>query len=67
MQDPITECNDGNITQIIITDDIAASVLSELQSQHVIPESQDDLNTDFVLLESMEDTPPPNVRNKTRK
>ena len=49
--------NDGNYTQIIIREDIAASVLLEIQSQLVRTESQDDLNTDFVLLESMEDTP----------
>ena len=57
MQDPIKKCNDGNYTQLIITEDIAGSVLLDLQSQQVRPELQDDLNTDFVLLESMEDTP----------
>ena len=55
VQDPITELNDGNYTQIIITEDIAASVLLELQSRLVMPESQDDLKTDFFLLGSMED------------
>ena len=33
VQDPIKKCNDGNDTQIIITYDIAASVLLDLQSQ----------------------------------
>ena len=47
VQDPITKCNDGNDTQKITTEDIAASVLLELQSQQVRPESQDDLNTKF--------------------
>ena len=55
VQDPITKYNDGNDTQKSITEDIAAFVLLELQSQQVRPESQDDLNTDFVFLESMED------------
>ena len=57
MQDPITKCNDGNDTQIIITEDIAAYVLLELQIQQVRPESQDNLKTNFVLLESMEYPP----------
>ena len=57
VQYPITKYNDGNDTQIIITEDIAASVLLELQSQWVTPESHDYLKTDFVLLESMEDPP----------
>ena len=39
----------------MITQDIAASVLLDLQSQQVRPESQDGLKTDLVLLESMED------------
>ena len=53
MQDPIKKCNDGNYTQLIITEDIAAYVFLKLKSQQVRPESQDDLKTDFVLLESM--------------
>ena len=57
MQNPIKKCNDGNDTQIIITEDIAASVLLELQNQQVRPESQDDLKTDFIFLESMEYPP----------
>ena len=36
---PIKKFNDGNDTQIIITEDIAASVFLELQSQQVISES----------------------------
>ena len=55
VQDIIAKCNDGTDTQIITTGDIAASVLLELQSQQVRPESQDDLKNDFVLLGSMED------------
>ena len=50
VQDPITKLNDGNDTQKIITEDIADSVLLELQSRQVRPESQDDLTVDFVLL-----------------
>ena len=50
MQDHITKCDDVNDNQIIMTEDIAASVLLELQSQRVRPESQDDLKTNFVLL-----------------
>ena len=42
MQDPITKCNDGNDTQILITEDIDASVLLELRCQRVTPELQDD-------------------------
>ena len=38
---------DPNDTQIIITEDIADSVLLELQSQRVRPKSQDDLKNDF--------------------
>ena len=53
----LKKCNDGNDTQINITEDIAASVLLELQSQQLRPVSQDDLNTDFLLIESMEDPP----------
>ena len=55
MQDPIKKCNDVNDTQIIITEYIAASVLLELKNQRVRSESQDDLNTAFVILEYMED------------
>ena len=33
VQDPIKKCNDGNDTQIIITEDIAAYMLLDLQSQ----------------------------------
>ena len=47
VQDPITKWNDGNDTKKITTEDIAALVLLELQSQKVKPESQDDLNTNF--------------------
>ena len=39
VQDLIKIFNDGNDTQIIITEDIAASVFLELQSQQVISES----------------------------
>ena len=53
MQYPIKKCNDGNYIQLIITEDIAASVLLELQSQRVRPESQDDLKTGFCFIESM--------------
>ena len=60
VQYPIKECNYGNYIQIIITEDIDGSVLLELQSQRVRPESQDDLKTDFVFLESMEDPPKQN-------
>ena len=31
VQDPIKKCNDGNYIQLIITEDIADSVLLELQ------------------------------------
>ena len=62
VQDPITKFNDFNDTQIIITEDIAASVLLELQSQKVRPESQDDLKTDFFLLGSMEYPPKDNKK-----
>ena len=51
------KCNDGNYIQLIVTDDKAAYVLLQLQSQWVIPESKGDLKTEFVLLESMEDPP----------
>ena len=54
MQEPIKRCNDVNDTHIIITEDVAASVLLEIQSQQVRPESQYYLKTDFVFLESME-------------
>ena len=37
VQDPITKCNDGNDNKIIITEDVADSVLLEIQSQQVIP------------------------------
>ena len=47
MQYPVAKCNDGNDTQIIITLDIAASALLELQSQRVRLELQDDLKTNF--------------------
>ena len=57
MQDTIAKCNDGNDTQIIITLDIAASALLELQSQQVRPELQDDLKTNYFFLESMEYPP----------
>ena len=57
MQDPIAKCNDGNDTQIIITENIAASALLELQSQRVRPELQDDLKTNCFSLESMEYPP----------
>ena len=57
MQYPITKFNYGNDTQITIAEDIAASVLLELQSQRVRPESQDDLKNDFIFLESTEDPP----------
>ena len=50
MKDPMTKCNDSNDTQIIITEYIYASVLLELQSQRLRPESKDDLNTDFFPL-----------------
>ena len=53
MQYPIKKCNDGNDTQIIIIEDIAVSVLLELQSWRVRPESKDDLKIDFVFLESI--------------
>ena len=49
VQDPTTKFNDGNDTKIIITEYIAASVMLEIQSQRVIPESHDDLKTGFVL------------------
>ena len=39
VQDPVTKFNDGNDTQKIIAEDIAASVLLGLQIQQVIPES----------------------------
>ena len=42
VQDTITKCNDGNDTQILITEDIDASVLLELRCQRVTPELQDD-------------------------
>ena len=64
MQDPIKKYNDGNDTQIIITEYIAASVLLELKIQRVRPESQDDLKTDF-FIESMED--PRKESKKKRK
>ena len=54
MQDPITKCNDGKYTQKIITEDISASLLLDIQSQRERPESQVDLKKYFVLLESME-------------
>ena len=57
VQDPIKQFNDGSDTQLIITEDVAASMLLELKSQRVRPEYQDDLKTDFFFLESMEDTP----------
>ena len=50
VQDPIKKINDGNNTQLIITEYISASVLLELQIQRVRPESQDDLNTNFFFL-----------------
>ena len=56
MKYPIKKYNDCNDTQTIITEDIAASVLLELQSQQVRPEYQDDLNTNF-FFKSMEDPP----------
>ena len=39
VQDPIKKWNTNNNTQIIITEDIAASVLLELQSLWVLPQS----------------------------
>ena len=57
VQDPIKKCNDGNYIQLIITEYIADYVLLELKSKWVRPESQDNLKTEFVLLESMEDPP----------
>ena len=57
VQYPVKKCNDSNYIQLIITEDIADYVLLYLQSKWVRPESQDDLNTEFVLLESMEDPP----------
>ena len=56
MRDTIKKCNYGNDTQIIITEDIAASFLLELKSKQVRPESQDDLKTDF-FIETMEYPP----------
>ena len=62
MQDPIKKCNDGNDTQLIIIEDIAASVLLELQSQLVRPETWDDLKTNFFCL-----NPWKILQNKVRK
>ena len=53
VQYPIKKISDGNYIQLIITEDIAAYLLSYLQSQWLGPESQDDLKTKFFLLESM--------------
>ena len=47
VQDPIKKFNDCNYIQLIITEDIAGSVLLYLKSQWLRPESQDDLKTDF--------------------
>ena len=66
MQEPITKYNDGYDTQKTITEDIADSVLLELQSQWVRPESQDYLKTDHVLLEFMED-PWKEIKKKIRQ
>ena len=57
VQYPIKKCNYGNYIQLIITEDIADYVLLYMKSQWVRPESRDDLKTEFVLLESMEDPP----------
>ena len=46
----LKKCNDGNDTQIIITDDIADSVLLGIKSQQVRTELQDDLKTDLFYL-----------------
>ena len=50
VQDHITKFNGVNDIQKITTEDISASVLLELQSQQVRPESYDYLNTDFFFL-----------------
>ena len=50
MKDLITKFNYGNDAQIIITEDIAASVLLDLQIQRVRYELQDYLKTNFFCL-----------------